>query len=510
MAAKKSNVITSKVIDVIQDLHDANGLIESQTAVGLDRDEVINAMFNELAFKVKSLQATSAADKRTLTDAIGNGPWDSEQMKELATLVRAGGCPSPTSIKRKNQRCFNFENYLVQDAWVYLKSKEHSRIARTSMLATCHAKAGIELPCERTLYRGIQILNYCDDTYDMHERQVQSEMAKLQTAIKHHRRASIPFIVDYPTSPSQLSPDIANLIYADGRTPVDVDIPELDGILQGSRMRGSRDSVPAKMAWLQHVPETLRASVAEHVARRPAQSSKIQPNKSEPDDRYYDQPNKSEPDARYRDGQQHSLASHMPCLPLYRTRQLPVLPWESAGSAPQAKLSPPNVGVDNGSDSDDDVGGDCTLAPEAAGSACPGSVEAMENRLLAASSTRKLAGAAAKKAAKRTSRKKGTANSDAASGGAHHVIRKRLCGKQSVRGTYLDIKKGTGKAIDMSDIFATLRADFSKLTKNAFTSRAYKYGKSRATNAEWSDNAALDHARFQHKEASKLWANLSR
>ena len=110
-----------------------------------------------------------------------------------------------------------------QGLGVAQEQKRFSRASRAALLGTAMASCGIELPCEKTLYRGVAILNHCQEEYDMSEEEIQAEMEKLQGFVKaHKRRTDISFIVYYPVSPTQLADDVRAVMFPDC-LPVDGD-----------------------------------------------------------------------------------------------------------------------------------------------------------------------------------------------------------------------------------------------------------------------------------------------
>ena len=491
--------------DVIQDLHDANDLLESQTAIGLDATDVLDSMFMDIVSKVRGIQGLSARDKHTFTMAIGGGPWSPDHKKQLATIVRGehGEKNVVLAGKRRNQRCHQFENWLEEKSWVYLKDKKNSRIAKSSCLATCMSQCGIELPCEKTLYRGVSILNFCDYKYDTSEDEVKKDMEILQGFVKHHKRGDIPFIVDYPCSPSQLAPELASAMFPKG-LPVDVVIPELDGILLGARMRGRRSE--SSTSWLQNVPSNRRAWVAEQLAREsrrehaPRNGPCMSPcNVDQAAARLDD-------DVQLPVQQRRTVAMlpwSMPTKPIHDNHSYDHKPMVTSGEVPkQEAIDEPEVDK-----SDHDVGPGATM----------NSVENMEKSLLAAAALRDKSKGKEKKratAANASAKKAPTAKQ-------RTLVRMRLWGKQAVKHTTPrragGVASAAGKApaiiaesIDMTDIFENMRKDFHKLSRGAFTTRAYKNGMKRAQRANFAVADCTQFARDQFQQACALWTQLCR
>ena len=103
-----------QVSDVASDLNDAHDLMKSQAEVGLEQDEILNAMFGDAIAKIRSITNISSKDKQMLTNAISQGPWTHDQKKQLATCVRGDATSGVLHAgKRRNQRCLHLENYLT-------------------------------------------------------------------------------------------------------------------------------------------------------------------------------------------------------------------------------------------------------------------------------------------------------------------------------------------------------------------------------------------------------------
>ena len=534
MLAKKSGCGSGlRVDDVASDLNDAAGLLRSQQSIGLDPTEVLASMFADISAKVKGIPTMSSREKQLLTVAIGEGPWDTEQKKYLATLVRGHATESAVLPgKRRNQRCLNVENWLDEKVWVYMKTPGHPRSAKSSVLATCMSKLGIELPCQRTLYRGVAILNFCEQIMDMDEGEVQKEMLKLQSFIKHHTRGAIPFFVDYPCSPTQLATELACVMFPKG-LPVDVCIPELDGILQGARMRGRRSDTSA--SWLHHVPVDHRHLFVDRLARdEKRERTPRSPTCMSPCDIH-----------------QSASREYDVQLPLQHQRVVATLPWavsptmadkrldttackmgtqimdDENAKQTMAEAKPTMMPTGDDSSDDDDVG---------AGSLAPGqnSIHDMESRLLTASTRRNQAKppppakVAAKAAAKAKAATKAKAAAKAtATGVKKRFVRMRLFGKQPTTrlinaapsgrprgrppmgGTPATTRGVHGTDIDMKDVFSSLRATFGATTRGAFVTKAFKHAQNRAARAGVPLHEQKPFARSQYIKAVALWNELS-
>ena len=156
---KKSMVSSVLVTDVVCELNQATELLQAQVDVGMSREEILGSMFAGLLQRTGQLDAASSAEKTQLSNAIALGPWDDDQKKELARAIMGASLAhvstSASGMRRKNQSCLNLENWLREIVWVGLKQHlQHPRASWSSLLAAAMVGFGVEIPCERTLYRG--------------------------------------------------------------------------------------------------------------------------------------------------------------------------------------------------------------------------------------------------------------------------------------------------------------------------------------------------------------------
>ena len=83
----------------------------------------------------------------------------------------------------------------------------YSRVARCAFIAAEMAALGIECPCERTLYKAVAILNWCEENFDITEDEVGNDMDRIQDFAKSNPRpADIPFIAEYHASATMFEP----------------------------------------------------------------------------------------------------------------------------------------------------------------------------------------------------------------------------------------------------------------------------------------------------------------
>ena len=264
----------ASVAMVVHELQESSALYTAQVGLGSDGVEVLNAMFKSVYSCVEQLTSVSGSEKVHLTSALTDGPWTADQKGALARVILGVGSPGDAAMacsghRRKNQRVPQLENYIPEAAILKLKSKALSRASREAVLSQVIAAMGVELPCQRTLYRAVAILNYYEAEYGMSEADVQACMDRVQQFVKQHkRRTDLPFIVDYPHSPEQLPQEVYTAIYP-AQKPVDQTIPELESILNTARMRGREPG------WLKHVPEEHRKLLQTPVGRKRLRSKTL-------------------------------------------------------------------------------------------------------------------------------------------------------------------------------------------------------------------------------------------
>jgi hypothetical protein len=147
---------------------------------------------------------------------------------------------------------------------VKLRDHRLSRASRLSLLAAEARNIGVENADEKTLYRLVQIIAYCEGNFEFSQDQVWQYMDQLQTFIKSvPRRKELPYLEYYPVT-ADLLPDELKRHAFNSELPVNVDIPELATVLGTSKMRGrptgkrSQEKVPK---WLSNVPEEHRHAV---------------------------------------------------------------------------------------------------------------------------------------------------------------------------------------------------------------------------------------------------------
>lgn len=269
--------------DLARELASVGELLEAQCAAGLPREDVLVSVFNSWADRLAKCPKLSDKGKLCLTLAIKKGPWDQQQMKDLASVVLAGkggvGKASPT--RRPNQKMMRVENYIPMDVMVKLRDPaKFSRLSRLSLLAGAVRSVGIECPDQPSLYRMVALVAWAESNWEFTQQDVHSSMDKLQLYIKGvPRNNEIPYVEHYPASASLLPDDVRKLAFPGGELPTDLDIPDLDVILSGHKMRGREPKAKHVPDWISGVPDEFKDAVL-NVVQNTAQppSRRAQPS----------------------------------------------------------------------------------------------------------------------------------------------------------------------------------------------------------------------------------------
>lgn len=476
MSKTKSLLMHQSAAQAASELSDVHALVQSQVDAGMCRDEVVEALCSSWAQRLAGLSHCSQGDKARLTSALAAGPWNETQRKELARAVLVGLPEATTKKKRPNQKCTFFENFVPEGIWVKLKdTTQYSQLTRASLVAGVAHSIGIECPDQPTLYRMVSIVAYCEKNYDMGQDEVHKLMDKIQGFIKGLSRvAEIPYIEHYPCSAQELPNSIKDRAYAPGELPVEVDISELNIVLGDNKMRGrKKDRVPD---WLQHVPEAYRGVVMQQVlaAKRrrvgfsmdsmlltePVEPAQPTPLPSAHLLRGTSKPAQPPGQLAYGHGELGGHKAGLATMPEDR-KDLPI--------TNSIKADSPEAG------------------PPKAGPSTSVSVEDLENALLAG-----LKG-------------KGTSESPETDPevGSQAVRKKPAAGLILKRPASHMMPDASN--IDMSGIFAKLRARKGKVCRNVFTSQAYHSAKVMAVNSGFSAEQAKAIARDAFGKAGVLF-----
>lgn len=474
MAKAQPKLMHHSAEQATSELAEVATLVNSQVEAGMPRDEVVEALFVSWASRLGGLSSCSQGDKARITSALHAGPWSESQRLELARTILVGTSSATQKKKRANQKCTYIENFVPEEVWVKLKNHgQHSQLTRASLLAAVAHSIGIECPDQPTLYRMVSILAYCEKNYDMNQDEVHKLMDKIQSFIKGQARVTeLPYLEHYPCSASGLPKEIQQRAYGSEGLPVEVDIPELGIILGDNKMRGrKKEQMPD---WLQHVPEAYRGLVLQQMGanKRGPSSSSSHIFVPEP------------------------VPLPMPSAPLLRQAQKPPQPSiQLAGQSGELVASSPPAGET----CKDEPAAEQTAEPEQKPGATTGTaegaaqgiptVEDLEEALLAGmlgTRTRKRPAASVVEPKSAPVAKKPAAEPKSASA---------VMKKPSSASTTKNNMVPNASNIDMTGIFAKLRARRSELDRKRYMSIAYHGAKTLAEKSGFTDDEAKTIAR---------------
>ena len=468
MSKTKPTLMHQNAEQAASELADVSTLVQSQVDAGMCRDEVVEALCYSWAPRLAGLSQCSQSDKARLTSALTAGPWSEAQRKELARAILLGSHDSTTKRTRANQKCTYFKNFVPEEVWVKLKdTKQHSHLTRASLVAGVAHSIGIECPDQPTLSRMVSVVAYCEKNYDMNQDDVHKLMDKIQGFIKNQSRvAEFMYIEHYPCSAQGLPKIIQARAYGSGDLLVEVDISELSMILGDAKMRGrKKDSAPD---WLQHVLDACKGMVLQQMnaTKRCRSSSSSGSTFAE---MFADSP--------------------LPSADLLRGNNKPAQPFRAladghvgVGGQKDGEASPKTVVKDE--PEEEAVEGKLAAKP-------PPSVEALEEAMLAGLMQKK-------------GFSKKPATNDQIEGPPVAVMKKPSAAVVLRRPAARHTVPG-GSNIDMSSIFAKIRARKGTMWKKGFTSMAYNNEKTMAENLGFSAEQAKGIAGEAFGKASALY-----
>lgn len=280
------------------ELSSLSELIKVQIESGMNADELNASHFAVVNELIATCKEFASPDVLSLTKLINASPFSHSQKKDLAALVD-GMRKAPKSKKSSNQtqHCFFFENLIDTPRMRDLRCTPMTRMSRALTIAEVARMLKLHKPCERTLFRMVQILAWTEQgSGEWDQATVFAWMDKLQIFVKatstRTKVADVTsVVVDYPMTANGLPADMQALYAEIGGIPPELDLPMLDTILSDKNMRGGRgkpgSSKKAEPAWL----KKLSPSEQEEARNVIASSCKTEPPtcKTEPT------PCKSEP-----------------------------------------------------------------------------------------------------------------------------------------------------------------------------------------------------------------------
>ena len=259
--------------DLVDDLQDIPELIAAQVAAGLSHDEVSTQLFAAWAERLSKHVKMQPKGKIAVTNAINSGPWNATQKKELASVLNLSAPAKSASSRRASQKMQHPENYIRTSIMAKLRTPI-SRANKLSLHATEMRHVGVELADERLLFRLVQIYAWTSDIWDIPQDDILTYMDNVQAYIKSvPRNKNIKYIEHYPATAELLEPELQRIIFADGNVPVPMQVPELDNILAGNKMRGRKAKKSKSPAWVDGVPEEHRAAVLSVINKKASSST---------------------------------------------------------------------------------------------------------------------------------------------------------------------------------------------------------------------------------------------
>ena len=247
--------------DLVDDLQDIPELIAAQVAAGLSHDEVSTQLFAAWAERLSKHVKMQPKGKIAVTNAINSGPWNATQKKELASVLNLSAPAKSASSRRASQKMQHPENFIRTSIMAKLRTPI-SRASKLSLLATEMRRVGVELADERLLFRLVQIYAWASDIWDIPQDDILTYMDNVQAYIKSvPRNKNIKYIEHYPATAELLEPELLHIMFADGNVPVPMQVPELDNILAGNKMRGRKAKKTQIPEWVKGVPDEHRAAV---------------------------------------------------------------------------------------------------------------------------------------------------------------------------------------------------------------------------------------------------------
>ena len=222
---------------VLADLKVVGAYVQAQELAGV---KVGDVQAQAAVARIRQLSGLSFVQATELTQAVADGPWTPGQKHELSTAVQ-GALQGKEGAKprRELQQALHFEQYLTAAEWGALRSRA-LRAAKVQQLAARAWTLGLTCPSEPTVVRMTALILATDSS----EGQVRPdsgavflEMKRAVKAMQAGRVHPSPHLVHFPPMPTQLPKDRFTYAYPDD-PPVQVNMPELNGLAAGIRMRG--------------------------------------------------------------------------------------------------------------------------------------------------------------------------------------------------------------------------------------------------------------------------------
>ena len=202
---------------LMADLEAVPSLLDAQVNCNRNKDEVLASLRQAFVARLESCWP-STSQSAELSQLITAGPWSAEDKAQLAQSLMSDPVPASTPGKRSEnapkhvppQVCLNFENFLTQNEWIYLRGN-NPKVAKSSIIAHRAGRLNFQHPSPATLFRMASVLAYADGRPVVTQEDVSKDMENLkklcqQQASKHP--ASYPSLVHFPASASLLPSEV--------------------------------------------------------------------------------------------------------------------------------------------------------------------------------------------------------------------------------------------------------------------------------------------------------------
>ena len=230
----------AKITAVLCDLRTLGVWFIQQEAAGRDTQAILETQQTKFAIAIDSLIGVSFQQGADISHAINNGPWAQDQKQDLLLHVDAVIAPGGTDARRKPfQHCKHFENYHTDLEWGPLKNA--NGIMKAALVSQVCGRAwslGITHPSEPTAFRVAQFLALAlglTDTEDLEE--LYSDVKRTIKQFAAQRTYPHQHLVTYPRKAADLPKSMFDFAFREG-SPVNVDLPGIDGAMGAVQMRG--------------------------------------------------------------------------------------------------------------------------------------------------------------------------------------------------------------------------------------------------------------------------------
>ena len=463
----------------------ADELIKVQVAAGMNRSNLLDSHYNAILEICTQCSDISAHDVLSLTKLCNASPFTDAQKTEFAALFNSMRKLPKKKNSNTTQHCLFFENMIDTVRMRTLRCTPLSRMARAQLIAQVGRMINLHKPCEKTLFRMVQIMAWTESSADeWSQTDVWNWMNKLQIFLKakstsKHTEVAQTMLYDFPPSAADLPDDIKALYDNIGGVPPELNIPALDTVLSDKNKRGGRSpAAPSKdPAWMKNLSPSEREEARQAI--QPKTHTEPAPVKKESSSSSNERDNNRDLD---------SLAAQLKSEQLLRTS------LALGTRAPEVKGEPVGEPIVKGEDEDKDIK--------------PVKIEPMpSDNALADMETELLNAAKARACAKKDTKKR---PASAITG----MVKKRPSAKRPASSIQKFSKEALhlNKVVKMDDVFDTIKARFLAMQqcakdRNKMSSQAYQNGVKRAKDRKAKDEHAKEFGRMCLSKISKCWGD---